>query len=85
MDAVLPRKRRVFKTPAEREEANKERRKKKDSRRILVGSAWPEWERQRAICGGIGHIHFIHHLLAVHQAKCNTLVVSSLENISANR
>ena len=84
-DGVAKKKRRVFNTKEERKTAEKERKKQHDTRRISLGTAWEEWERQRAICGGIGQIDFVHHLLAVHETRCNTFVVSSSASISENR
>ena len=66
---VQKKKRSFFKTREDRLQARKENQTRADQKRISLGSAWPEWERQRAICGGVGHVEFVHHLLAVHHAR----------------
>ena len=74
---VQKKKRRVFKTREESLQARKEKEKRAVQKRIALGSAWPEWERQRAICGGVGHVDFVHHLLAVHQGRCSNFAALS--------
>ena len=64
-----------------------EKQKLRDSRRrITLGRpGWVEWERQRALCGPIGHMQFVHHLLDLHKEKCDRYIASLSNSLFGNR
>ena len=55
---------------AEKKAKTAARKRQYDRKRVYLGDAWEEWERQRKIEGFESQISWAHHLLAVNQARC---------------
>ena len=66
----MSQQRRVFSTDEERKEGRHESKRKWDSRRISLGTAFEDWEAHRATCG-FTNVDFAKHLLALHASRCS--------------